>query len=739
MRIRQDEAHYRLPPGVDDLVHGRSADPFSILGRHNMGKVDVIRVMYHDAARVRLVVERPRGGEVERPMRRMGDTGLHVGTIAAGARYHLKIVWADAVEETADPYSFGLLLDGETLRLFSEGRHASLDRVMGAQPMVVEHTPGVRFAVWAPNARRVSVIGDFNFWDGRRHPMRLRHEAGVWELFIPGLGPGERYKFEIMARDGHILPQKADPFARFAERPPATASVIAPAEGFAWTDGPWMDRRGAAQAHDSALSIYELHVPSWRRPQGDPERIISWRELAAELIPYVRAAGFTHVELMPVMEYPFGGSWGYQPLGLFAPSARHGTPADFAGFVDACHGAGIGVILDWVPAHFPNDVHGLVCFDGCALYEHQDPREGVHRDWNTHIYNLGRHEVRGFLISSALMWLERYHIDGLRVDAVASMLYRDYSRGEGEWIPNIHGGRENLEAVAFLRQLNETVHATVPDAMMIAEESTAWPGVTHPVAYGGLGFSYKWNMGWMHDSLRFFARDPLWRGFHLHEILFGLHYAFSEHFILCVSHDEVTHGKGALLARMPGDDWQRHANMRLFFAFMWAHPGRKLIFMGSEFGQDSEWSHEGEPDWSSRDNPFKSGLATLVGDLNHLYRSLPALHARDSEPAGFAWIIGDDTVNTVLAWLRLAPARPPVLVVLNLTPVPRHDYRVGVPVGGLWRECLNSDATPYGGSGVGNGGTVWATDQGAHGQPCSCVLTLPPLAALYLHPAGEGA
>ncbi|QHC36571.1 1,4-alpha-glucan branching protein GlgB [Komagataeibacter xylinus] len=738
MRIRQDAAHYVLPDSVDDLVHGRSSDPFAILGRHNMGRVDVIRVLYHDAARVRLVVERPRASPIERPMRRMGETGLHVGTIPAGARYHLKIVWADAVEETADPYSFGLLLDEAELNLFAEGRHGQLDHLMGAQPMVIDGMVGVRFAVWAPNARRVSVIGDFNFWDGRRHPMRLRHAAGVWELFIPGLGPGERYKFEIMTREGHILPHKADPFARFAERPPATASVVASPAPFAWNDADWMATRGRAQADDAPLAIYELHVPSWRRPQGDPDRIMSWRELAGELIPYVQAAGFTHVELMPVMEYPFGGSWGYQPLGLFAPSARHGTPADFAAFIDACHTAGIGVILDWVPAHFPNDVHGLACFDGCALYEHQDPREGVHRDWNTHIYNFGRHEVRGFLIASALMWLERFHIDGLRVDAVASMLYRDYSRREGEWIPNIHGGRENLEAVAFLRQLNETVHETCPDAMMIAEESTAWPGVTRPVAQGGLGFSYKWNMGWMHDSLRFFARDPLWRGYHLNEILFGLHYAFSEHFILCLSHDEVTHGKGSLLARMPGDGWQRHANLRVFFAFMWAHPGRKLVFMGAELAQEAEWSHEGEPPWRSLDDPLKGGMLGLITDLNRLYRDLPALHALDSDPAGFAWIIGDDTANAVLAWLRLAPGHAPVLVVLNLTPVVRHGYRVGVPVGGAWRERLNSDASAYGGSGEGNGGGVVAQPEPAHGQPCSCVLTLPPLAALYLQPAGEG-
>ncbi|WP_282759767.1 1,4-alpha-glucan branching protein GlgB [Komagataeibacter saccharivorans] len=739
MRIRQDEAHYALPEGVDDLIHGRCADPFFILGRHNMGKVDVIRVLYHDAARVRLVVERPRGSAVERPMRRMGDTGLHIGTIPAGARYHLKIFWADAAEETADPYSFGLLLGDMDLYLFAEGRHHQLDRVMGAQPMTIDGTAGVRFAVWAPNARRVSVIGDFNFWDGKRHPMRLRHAAGIWELFIPGLGVGERYKFEIMARDGRILPQRADPFARFAERPPATASVVASADAFTWHDGEWMGSRAGWQVPEAPISIYELHVPSWRRPGGDPDRDISWRELAQELIPYIHAAGFTHVELMPVMEYPFGGSWGYQPLGLFAPSARHGTPADFAGFVDACHQARIGVILDWVPAHFPNDVHGLISFDGCALYEHQDPREGVHRDWNTHIYNFGRHEVRGFLIASALMWLERFHIDGLRVDAVASMLYRDYSRREGEWIPNIHGGRENLEAVAFLRQLNETIHATIPDAMTIAEESTAWPGVTHPVAQGGLGFSYKWNMGWMHDSLHFIARDPLWRGYHLSEILFGLYYAFSERFILCLSHDEVTHGKGSLLARMPGDQWQRHASLRVYYAFMWAHPGKKLLFMGSEFAQEGEWSHAGEPEWHTLENPLKAGMLGLVSDLNRLYATLPALHARDCEPSGFAWVVGDDTTNTVLAWLRLAPGHAPVLVVLNLTPVIRHDYRVGVPVGGQWRECLNSDATAYGGSGVGNGGHAMATDQAAHGHPYSCVLTLPPLAALYLQPVGEGA
>ncbi|MBB3881770.1 1,4-alpha-glucan branching enzyme [Acetobacter oeni] len=667
-------------------------------------------------------------------MRPVDDTGMYIGIIPAGARYHFRIVWADAVEEAEDPYSFGPLLNEDDLRSFQQGKTCHPDRMLGAHPMVIHGVAGVRFAVWAPNAHRVSVIGDFNIWDSRRHPMRLRHTAGIWEIFIPHIGAGERYKFEIMQKDGLILPQKADPFAKFSERPPATASVVASGTTFEWKDDEWMRSRSARHSPSAPISIYEVHVPSWRRPAGDPDRVATWSDLIQELIPYAIENGFTHIELLPIMEYPFGGSWGYQSLGLFAPSARHGTPAEFAEFIDACHRERLGVILDWVPAHFPNDVHGLACFDGTALFEHQDPREGVHRDWNTLIYNFGRHEVRSFLISSALMWLEQYHVDGLRVDAVASMLYRDYSRNDGNWIPNIYGGRENLEAADFIRELNDAVRREVPDALVIAEESTSWPGVTRTTAEGGLGFSFKWNMGWMHDTLTFIQRDPVWRGHHLSEVLFGVHYAFSEHFVLSLSHDEVTHGKGSLIARMPGDHWQKHAGLRSYLAFMWCHPGKKLLFMGSEIAQQREWNHDAEIDWKALEDPLKAGMQILVRDLNHLLRVCPALHELDCDPKGFSWVIGDDVNNSVLAWLRFAENGVPVVVVWNMTPVVRYHYKVGVPSGGRWHELINTDGKIYGGSNAGNGGGVNAVEQPSHGYTWSCEITLPPLAVLVLSP-----
>lgn len=734
MTRRYDDSLYIVPEQTGDLLAGRCSDPFSILGRHNAGKVDIIRAFYPDAAKVRLVVQRPRSAPAERAMRPVDDTGMYIGTVPQGAHYHFRITWADAVEEAADPYSFGPLLDEEDLNTFSKGINHHPERMLGAHPMMIDGVEGVRFSVWAPNARRVSVIGDFNIWDGRRHSMRLRHAAGVREIFIPGIGAGERYKFEIMSQNGSLLPQKADPFARFSERPPATASLVMSDTRFAWSDDAWMGERAGRQSPEAPISIYEVHVSSWRRPGGDPDRTATWNDLTRELIPYAVKMGFTHIELLPIMEYPFGGSWGYQSLGLFAPSARHGKPPEFAAFINACHAAGLGVILDWVPAHFPNDVHGLACFDGTALFEHMDPREGVHRDWNTLIYNFGRHEVRAFLISSALMWLERYHIDGLRVDAVASMLYRDYSRVEGDWVPNVHGGRENLEAVSFIRELNDVITREVPDAIIIAEESTAWPGVTHTTPEGGLGFSFKWNMGWMHDTLTFIQRDPLWRGYHLSEILFGMHYGFSERFVLSLSHDEVTHGKGSLVARMPGDYWQKHANLRSYLAFMWCHPGKKLLFMGCEIAQQHEWNHDGEVDWVALNDPLKAGMQRLVADLNHMMRAYPALHEADCDPRGFSWLIGDDVSNAVFAWARFAPNGVPVVVVWNTTPLVRHQYRVGLPSGGYWHEVINTDGEIYGGSNTGNGGGVNAQGQPTHGCNWSCELTLPPLAVLILSP-----
>jgi len=626
------------------------------------------------------------------------------------------------------------LLGELDLHLIAEGRHRELGRCLGAQPMVAGGAAGTRFAVWAPNARSVAVIGDFNGWDAQRHPMRLHPQAGVWETFIPEAAAGALYKYAITGPDGRRLPDKADPVARATERPPGTASRVAAAEGFAWNDAAWMAGRVQRHSASAPLAIYEVHAGSWLRICEDGGRSLNWQELGDRLLPYACSMGFTHLELLPVMEHPFGGSWGYQPLSQFAPSARFGTPGGFAAFVDRCHQAELGVILDWVPAHFPSDAHGLAHFDGTALYEHEDPREGFHQDWNTLIYNFGRHEVRGFLIASALEWLERYHVDGLRVDAVASMLYRDYSREAGEWLPNIHGGRENLEAVAFLRELNTTVAERCPGAMMIAEESTAWPGVTAAVDQGGLGFSYKWNMGWMHDSLRYVQRDPLHRRYHHNDMSFGLVYAFSERFVLPISHDEVVHGKGSLLGKMPGDDWQKRANLRAYLGWMWGHPGKKLLFMGCEFGQPGEWNHDASPPWDLLDDPRHRGLQRLVRDLNRLYTGTPALHRLDAAQEGFDWLVGDDTGNSVFALLRRA-GHEQALVVSNLTPVPRHAYRIGVPGPARnWREAVNTDAQAYGGSGIGNGGRTSAQDIASHGHACSVLLTLPPLSTLILLP-----
>jgi len=706
---------------LNAVAEGRHGDPFAVLGRHG----GTVRSFQPGALSVEAVTA---DGAVA--LRQVHGNGLFEGEVPAGA-YTLRVAWPGGTQETEDPYAFGPLLGEVDLHLFGEGRHHRLGHVFGGHAATVDGIAGVRFAVWAPNARRVSVVGDFNAWDGRRHPMRAR-SGGVWELFVPRIGPGTRYKYEILGVHGGVLPLKADPVAWAAEMAPATGSVVANPAPHPWNDAAWMARRGALQAPDAPQSIYEVHPASWWR--ADNGQSPDWDGLAARLIPYVVGMGFTHVELLPIMEHPFGGSWGYQPLGLFAPTARFGTPEGFSRFVDRCHEAGIGVILDWVPAHFPSDPHGLGQFDGTALYEHADPREGFHRDWNTLIYNFGRNEVRGFLIASALHWLEHYHVDGLRVDAVASMLYRDYSRNHGEWVPNVHGGRENLEAVAFLKELNEAVRERCPGAIMVAEESTAWPGVSAPVSEGGLGFHYKWNMGWMHDSLHYMQEDPVNRRWHHGEMTFGLVYAFSERFVLPLSHDEVVHGKGSLLRKMPGDDWQQRANLRAYLGFMWTHPGKKLLFMGGELAQPTEWNHDAQLPWHLLDDPRHRGVQELVRDLNRTYRDLPALHARDADPDGFAWVIGDDAGNSVFAFLRLGAGGPPALVVLNMTPVPRPDYRIGVPFGGRWREILNTDAAAYGGSGVGNMGGVDASGEGAHGQPASLTLTLPPLSTLILSP-----
>jgi 1,4-alpha-glucan branching enzyme len=709
---------------LDAIAEGRHGDPFAVLGRHE----GILRTFQPGALAVEAV---PRGGTPV-PLKQVHQNGLFEGELPPGP-YTLRITWLGGVQETEDPYSFGPLLGELDLYLFGEGRHREMGRVFGAHAMVVDGVAGVRFAVWAPNARRVSVVGEFNSWDGRRHPMRLRGSTGVWEIFVPRINPGTRYKYEILGAHGGVLPLKADPVAWASELAPGTASIVAQPTAYPWNDAGWMDRRAALQDTNAPIAIYEVHPGSWWRAENG--QAPDWDGLAARLIPYVTGMGFTHVELLPIMEHPFGGSWGYQPLGLFAPTARFGTPEGFSRFVDHCHEAGIGVILDWVPAHFPSDAYGLAQFDGTALYEHADPREGFHKDWNTLIYNFGRTEVRGFLIASALHWLEHYHVDGLRVDAVASMLYRDYSRNHGEWVPNIHGGRENLEAVAFLKELNEAVRARCPGAIMVAEESTAWPGVSKPVSEGGLGFHYKWNMGWMHDTLHYMQEDPINRRWHHGQMTFGLVYAFSEHFMLPLSHDEVVHGKGSLLGKMPGDAWQKRANLRAYLAFMWTHPGKKLLFMGIELGQPTEWNHDSQLPWHLLDDPGHRGMQALVRDLNHTYREHPALHVKDADPSGFAWVVGDDAGNSVYAFLRMgADGTPPALVICNLTPVPREDYRIGVPFGGWWKEIFNSDAAEYGGSGVGNGGGVEAQIEGSHGQPASLILTLPPLATLIFSP-----
>ncbi len=616
----------------------------------------------------------------------------------------------------------------DDLRLLAAGTHPQPYTVLGALPMAQGGAAGVRFAVWAPNAQRVSVVGDFNAWDGRCHPMQRCATGGIWEIFVPGVDVGALYKFELEDASGHLLPLKADPYARAAQLRPDTASVVA--------ELPSPKGLPAARAHANArsapVSIYEVHVASWRH--GADGGFPDWDDLARTLPAYAASMGFTHVELMPVSEFPFDGSWGYQTLGLYALSARFGNADGFARFVDACHAQGIGVLLDWVPAHFPSDAHGLAGFDGTALYEYADPREGFHKDWNTLIYNFGRHEVRNFLAGNALYWLERHGVDGLRVDAVASMLYRDYSRQAGEWLPNAHGGRENLEAISLLQHLNAEAGARAPGAITIAEESTSFPGVSRPTHTGGLGFHYKWNMGWMNDTLRYMQEDPVHRKYHHDKMSFGLVYAFSENFVLPISHDEVVHGKGSMLGKMPGDAWQRFANLRAYYGFMWGHPGKKLLFMGQEFAQTGEWDHTRELPWQLLDDAAHRGVADLVRDLNRLYRAEPALHRLDCEAHGFEWLVHDDAAQSVLAWLRHGEDGATVMVVCNFTPVPRHGYRIGVPGNSsAWREVLNTDAATYGGSNLGNGSALLPVQAlPAHGHSRSVTLTLPPLATLFM-------
>jgi 1,4-alpha-glucan branching enzyme len=730
---------------VAALCEGRHSDPFAVLGPHRTEEGNcVLRAFLPGAARVTAVAADT--GAPLGVLSQRDAVGFFEGVIPGeqAESYRLRVEWhavgaggsADVVIDVIeDPYRFPPLLGDVDVWLLTEGTHRRPYEALGAQPMEHAGVRGTRFAVWAPTAARVSVVGDFNHWDGRRFPMRLRRECGVWEIFLPGVGEGARYKFEIRTHDedgrpGAVLPQKADPFARRAELRPATASIVATLPPLVPED----EARRRANAHDAPFSIYEVHVGSWRRCSDPQQPFLDWDALAEELIPYAVDLGFTHLELLPVSEHPFDGSWGYQPIGLYAPTARHGEPAGLRRFIARAHAAGLGVILDWVPAHFPGDAHGLARFDGTALYEHADPREGEHPDWGTLIYNFGRREVRNFLTGNALYWLERFGADGLRVDAVASMLYRDYSRRDGGWVPNVHGGRENLEAIAFLRGMNEAVGAQRPQAVTIAEESTAFPGVTQPVHAGGLGFHHKWNMGWMNDTLRYIARDPVHRRWHHDEMTFGLVYAFSEHFTLPVSHDEVVHGKGSLLGRMPGDDWQRFANLRAYLGFMFGHPGRKLLFMGCEFAQRREWDHDSSLDWRLLDEPAHAGVQRLVRDLNSLYRTRGALHQRDDDPGGFEWVDAGARERSVYAFLRHGgTADDTLLVVCNLTPTVHHGYRLGVPREGVWREALNTDSRHYGGSDQGTPfGEARSEPIPAQGRGHSVALTLPPLATVFL-------
>ena len=727
------------------IVDGEHGDPFAVLGPHRVqgdGRADVAVRAFLPGVETARVVPRV-AGLAPRSMARIHPAGVFQAVFPrreAPFPYLLEVVEpGGAVRQVEDPYRFPSTLSDFDLYLIGEGRHYQEYEKLGAHLVTLDGVSGVLYALWAPNARRVSVVGDFNGWDGRVHPMRLHPGNGLWEIFLPGLTVGTLYKFEVMAKTGEPIALKADPYAfAFEPHDPRTASMVVDLR-YDWGDATWMAERGAKQAADAPLAIYEMHLGSWMRAPEEGNRFLTYRELGERLAAYVTELGYTHVELLPITEHPFYGSWGYQTLGYFAPTRRYGSPRDCMAFVDTLHQHGIGVILDWVPAHFPNDPYGLAYFDGTYLYENADPRRREHPDWGTRIFNVGRNEVSNFLINSALFWLDRYHFDGLRIDAVASMLYLDYGRQGGDWLPNEHGGRENLEAIAFLKRLNEAVYRYHPDAMTIAEESTSWPLVSRPTYVGGLGFGFKWNMGWMHDVLGYMGKDPIHRKHHHTNLTFGLLYAWHENFILPLSHDEVVHGKGSLVRKMPGDDWQRFANLRSLYAFMYGHPGKKLLFMGGEFGQTSEWYHERSLDWHLLAmGPYHRGLQRLVQDLNRLYRTQPALHQVEFEPAGFQWIDCNDWEGSTVAFLRRARDPQNILVfVCNFTPVVREGYRVGVPRAGFYQEVLNTDAALYGGSNVGNAGGVPSEAVPHHGQPFSLRLTLPPLAALVLRPGEQ--
>ena len=713
------------------VAAGDHPDPFSILGMHEEDGGLVVRAFLPGAGTVEAVSN---DGKPLGELNPGQPDGLFTGSVSVDERipYRLKVTWKGGeTMEVEDPYRFPSLVGESDLYLFGEGNHHRLYEKLGAHVTEVDGVAGTVFAVWAPNARRVSVVGDFNFWDGRRHAMR-KHPGGVWEIFVPDVGEGAVYKYEIKGSGGDFMPLKADPFGFSAERLPGTASVVHDPSKYQWNDTDWMQHRADRNALDAPMATYEVHLGSWRR--NEDGSYYTYRQLADELVPYVVDLGYTHVEFLPPTEHPFDGSWGYQPLGLFAPTSRFGTPDDFKHLVDAFHRAGVAVIMDWVPAHFPEDAYGLGFFDGTHLYEHADPRQGRHPDWGTLVFNYGRPEVRNYLTANALFWCREYHIDGLRVDAVASMLYLDYSREEGQWIPNERGGNENLEAIAFLQRVNELVYEHAPGATTIAEESTAWPMVSRPTYMGGLGFGYKWNMGWMHDSLQYMREDPINRSHHHDRLTFSLVYAFNENFVLPLSHDEVVHGKGSLINKMIGDEWRKFANLRAYYGFTYAHPGKSLLFMGGELAQSREWNHDTGLDWNLLDHEENAGVQRLIRDLNAVYRRTPALHEVDFDPDGFQWLGGGDRQNSVVSFVRRAKDPEDfVVVVSNFTPVVHEGYRVGVPAGGRYGEILNTDDTRYGGSGVGNG-SIEAQETPAHGQEHSLSLTLPPLATLILRP-----
>lgn len=709
-------------------------DPHSILGAHIVDGQLCIRALVPGAEEVD-VIERKSGEKVANLSAVMGAWELFEGVVSNTKQkldYFLRARKGEHEWDFEDPYHFDPVLGELDEHLFSEGSHHQLWDVLGAHVINHQGVDGVHFAVWAPNASHASVVGNFNGWNGRLHRMRRAGSTGIWEIFVPGLSEGETYKYELTDAHGTVLPQKADPVGFGSEHPPKTASVVRKLDTHTWDDKKWMSKRDAINRFDQPITIYEVQLGSWRRVPEEGNRALSYEELAEQLVAYAKNMRFTHIELMPISEFPFDGSWGYQPVGMYAPTIRHGTLDEFRHLVEACHKANIGIIIDWVPGHFPEDKHGLGKFDGTALYEHADPKEGFHPDWNTLVFNYGRREVSNYLIANALYWLKEYHIDGLRVDAVASMLYRDYSRKEGEWIPNIHGGRENLEAIEFMQNMNATVYGNVTGIMTMAEESTAFPGVSAPTDSGGLGFGFKWNMGWMNDTLRYMAEDPIHRKYHHQQMTFGIHYAFTENFVLPLSHDEVVHGKGSLLEKMPGDYDDKFANLRAYYGFMWGHPGKKLLFMGCEFAQWQEWNHSQSLDWHLLDEPKHLGIQNLIRDLNALYQSSPALYQNDCKPEGFEWVEENAEDESLFIWLRKGQGKTkPVLVVSNFTPIERSSRRVGVPEAGRWIEKLNTDSEFYGGHGRGNMGLALSEDIPSTGQAHSISITIPPLATLF--------